>query len=265
MYFHGPFQPGLEILFRDIIEKFSLTVNLPKKKDKLTIFLNTPGGNIESVDKLVNIIRNNFKEVNFVIPDSAMSAGTIFCMSGNKVYMDYTSSLGPIDPQVYNGTQWVPALGYIDKVEELIVKINNNSNARAEFLLLQRQDLATLKSYEQARDLSITLLKEWLVNYKFSDWNIHRTDLAKLNQPVTFQEKEERAEKIAKDLCDYTIWKSHGRFIGLRTLIDVLRLEIEDYSSNKELRELIRTYNDLLLDYIRKSDSPFFFHTKYLF
>lgn len=52
-----------------------------------------------------------------MVPDCAMSAGTIFCMAGDKIWMGYYSSLGPIDPQVFNGKNWVPALGYLDKVE----------------------------------------------------------------------------------------------------------------------------------------------------
>jgi ClpP class serine protease len=48
----------------------------------------------------VTVIRKHYKTVNFVVPDYAMSAGTIFCMSGDKIFMDYASALGPIDPQV---------------------------------------------------------------------------------------------------------------------------------------------------------------------
>jgi hypothetical protein len=35
---------------------------------------------------------------------------------------------------------------------------------------VERFDPAELYSYEQARDLSIDLLKEWLVKWKFKDW-----------------------------------------------------------------------------------------------
>ena len=66
------------------------------------VFLNTPGGNAEIVEKLVEIIRFHYKELYFVVPDEAMSAGTIFCLAGDKIFMDYSSSLGPIDPP---GTQ----------------------------------------------------------------------------------------------------------------------------------------------------------------
>ena len=56
--------------------------------------------------------------------------------------MDYSSSLGPIDPQVFNGKEWVPALGYLDKVNEMIEKAKNNMLTNAEFLVLQSLDLA---------------------------------------------------------------------------------------------------------------------------
>lgn len=89
---------------------------------RLAVFVNTPGGSAEAVEKMVGIMRFHYSEVYFIVPDFAMSAGTILCMSGDKIFMDYSSSLGPIDPQVYSGKEWVPALGHIDKVEQIIEK-----------------------------------------------------------------------------------------------------------------------------------------------
>src|SRR5262249_9572782 len=148
----------------------------------------------------------HYKDVAFVVPDLAMSAGTIFCMSGNRIWMDYSSSLGPIDPQVWNGTQWVPALGYLDKVEEMLDKAVKGTLTNAEFLILQSQDLALLSRYEQARNLTVTLLKKWLVQYKWEDWKTHGTDPAKLGQPVTEEEKRQRAEEVARLLGDNKYW-----------------------------------------------------------
>ena len=34
-------------------------------------------------------------------------------------------------------------------------------------------DLAELHTYEQARDLTVELLKEWLVKYQFRAWEIN--------------------------------------------------------------------------------------------
>ena len=174
--------------------------------------------------------------------------------------MDYSSSLGPIDPQVHNGKEWVPALGYLDKVAEMLEKAKHGNLTEAEFLILQNQDLAVLSRYEQARDLTITLLKKWLVEYKFDNWTVHQTK--KKGQPVTEEEKKERAEEIAKMLGDNKLWHSHGRMIGPDTLQNVLRLKINDYSTKGKLRPLIRSYNDLLTQYIAREGYQYFLHCK---
>ena len=93
-----------------------------------------------------------------------MSAGTLFALSGDKIYMDYSSSLGPVDPQVHNGTDWVPALGYLDQVEKMIQKSAKGELTDAEALVLKGLDPAMLSKFEQARNLTITLLEKWWLN-----------------------------------------------------------------------------------------------------
>jgi len=259
VFHYGEIHPSLEKSFRDFIEQLKKDAEFDR--ERLVIFLNTPGGSAETVEKMVSVIRFHYKEVYFVVPDYAMSAGTILCMAGDKIYMDYSSSLGPIDPQVYNGKNWVPALGYLDKVEELINKSANDELTEAEFLILQKIDLAELRSYEMARNLTVALLKEWLVNFKFKNWDTHSST----GQPVTRGEKEDRAEDIANKLSNNSIWHSHGRSIGIETLTSFLKLKIEDYSDNEELRELIRDYNDLICEYILRSGGKAFVHSRVFF
>ncbi|MFM9965294.1 MAG: SDH family Clp fold serine proteinase [Planctomycetaceae bacterium] len=262
VFYYGPLFPSVESRFREFIEE--LKSDGPSRQ-RLVIILNTPGGSAETVEKLVEIIRFHYKSVFFIVPDEAMSAGTIFCMSGDKILMDYTSSLGPIDPQVRNGNEWVPALGYLDQVERMIQKSANGTLTDAELILLQQLDLAMLSRYEQAKNLTITLLKKWLVEFKFQDWTKHRTDPQKLGLPVTQQEKQQRAEEIATILSDNKTWHSHGRMIGINTLVKLVRLEIEDYSLDTEKRRLILAYNNLITDYIAKNGSNFFLHSRCCF
>lgn len=252
----GPIHPAVLGTYALAIEKIAET---RPPNGRLTVVLTTPGGVAETVEKMVEITRHHFQEVYFVVPMHAMSAGTIFCMSGDKIFMDYTSSLGPIDPQVplENG-QLVPALGYIDKVNELIDKSAQNLLTDAEYMMLQRLDLATLRRYEQARDLSVSLLKEWLVKYKFKDWVVHRTNQP--GSPVTDDEKAARAEQIARDLSNNNQWHSHGRMIGINTLKNVLKLEIEDYSDDPELRRNTKIYADLLSELAERQRAPFMLH-----
>ncbi|HEV2613674.1 MAG TPA: serine dehydrogenasease [Gammaproteobacteria bacterium] len=235
--------------------------NKQKYPDRLVIVLTTNGGVVEAVEKMVEITRYHYKEIFFIVPDAAMSAGTIWCMSGDKIFMDYASSLGPIDPQVSNQEKkLVPALGYLDKANEFIDKSRRHELAPAEYIMLKALDLATLRRYEQARDLSVSLLKQWLVRYKFKDWIKHRT--TKPGSFVTDAEKDARAEYIAKELSNNKYWHSHGRMIGIQTLRDVLRLEIDDYSKDAELRYNVRMYNGLLAEYFEKENVPFMFHSE---
>lgn len=262
MYYSGEIHPQLLVQFRHFIETLAKE---PDKRAALAIFLRTGGGSAQMVEKMVEITRFHYESVYFIVPDFAFSAGTIWCMSGDKIYMDYSSSLGPIDPQVPVNGQYVPALGYLDRYEKLIQKSLAGTLSGAEYGIIQSQDQAMLASYEQARDLSVSLLKQWLVEFKFKDWVVHRTDATKLNQQVTAEEKAERAEQIAKQLGDHRHWNSHGRMIGLNTVKSLLRLEVEDYSGNDTLRELVRAYNDLFTDYCYRQNIPVALHSKNIF
>jgi hypothetical protein len=254
LFFYGPIINPLDKPFRDIIENMKGASLL---RNRLFIILNTPGGSAETVERLVNITRHHYTEVNFIVPDYAFSAGTIFCLSGDNIYMNYASSLGPIDPQVYNGHTWVPALGYLDKVEELIGKSLDGSISQAELVLLRELDLAMLRTYEQARDLTVALLTDWLVKYKFKTWKTHSST----GLPVTVQEKEVRAREIARDLGDNKLWHSHGRSINIHAMKNTLKLVIEDYSADVDVSRRIRDYNDLLCHYITKSGIANVLHT----
>lgn len=260
IFYYGTIHPGIKRLFRDFIEE----LKDESEHNRLTVFLNTSGGSVEAVDDFVNIIRYHYEEVYFVVPDYAMSAGTIFCMSGDKIFMDYSSSLGPIDPQIYNGERYVPALNYLDKVDELIEKAKNNKLTDPEFVMLQNLDLAQLKSYEQARDLTVDLLKEWLVKYKFKSWEKHQTNPDKKGEEVTREEKEQRAKEIAEALNNTQKWRSHNRSVDIKDLEEI-RLKVQDFSDDNNLRKMIREYNDLLIDYINNENYKHFMHSKKFF
>lgn len=261
-FYYGPIFPSVQKRFRDFIEQLKAD---PPPRDRLVLFLHSPGGSAETVEKLVEIIRFHYKEVYFVVPVEAMSAGTIFCMSGDRIYMDYTSSLGPIDPQVHNGKDWVPALGYLDQVERMIAKSADGKLTDAELIILQTLDLAMLSRFEQAKHLTITLLRKWLVEYKFKDWETHQTTEALKGKPVTLKEKEARAEEIATMLSDNRVWHSHGRMISAATLKKILRLRIEDYSNDSILRPKVLAYSDFLTDYITRHDIKHFLHSRCYF
>lgn len=252
--YFGPIIDGNENALLDIVEDLSKE---PNKKDRLSIILTTNGGSATAVERYVNIIRKHYKWVSFIVPDYAYSAGTIFCMSGDEILMDYFSVLGPIDPQVQNKEgKFVPALGYLDKISSLLEKAKNGTLTNAEFLILKDFDLAELRAYEQAKELTISLLKKWLVKYKFKNWNKHSNGTL-----VTDSEKEKRAEEIADKLGDNKTWKSHGRPICIEEL-EELKLKIVDFTDDEDLRTYIRKYYNLARDLISKYRLKIFIQTR---
>lgn len=242
---NGPIVKEMLPMIRDGIEMMKKN----SQRNKLSIILTTNGGSAEVAERLVYIFRKHYDEVDFFVPDYAYSAGTILCMSGDNIFMDYYSVLGPIDPQVMNKDEvFVPALGYLDKIKELVDMAKAGTISEAEFLILKDFDLAELKAYEQAQNLTVDLLKEWLVKYKFKNWN--RTEGN--NTQVTKEMKTERAEEIAKELGDYNKWLSHGRALNIEKLTSI-GLKIEDFGLDQELSDQVKYFHNLMIENMQAS------------
>ena len=124
--------------------------------------------------------------------------------------------------------------------------------------MIAKFDAAELYAIDQARKQSVTLIKKWLVKYKFKDWKETKTN----GRPVTRKMKEARAEKIADTLNDTKIWHSHGRGIPMETLRSArMKLLIEDFGKDRHLNKLVKDYYDLATDYSTKNRIKYFLHS----
>jgi hypothetical protein len=94
----APIRFGLDDVIRYEIE--NLHDNKKKRPNRLTVLIETTGGYVEVVERIYNIFRRQYPDhVDFIVPNYAYSAGTVLVLSGDDIYMDYYSILGPIDPQ----------------------------------------------------------------------------------------------------------------------------------------------------------------------
>lgn len=78
--------------FSDLIEDID--------SKSVDIVLHSPGGSAEATERIVNLLRENFDHIRFLIPHTAYSAATMLALSGDEILMDDRSTLGPIDPQI---------------------------------------------------------------------------------------------------------------------------------------------------------------------
>lgn len=248
---YSPIFNGLDDIVKKQIESIS------PRREKIAIVLETEGGVIQVAERIATVIRHHYPiHVAFIVPNFAMSAGTVLVMCGDEIWMDYYSVLGPIDPQVRKGDRYVPALGYLEQYNRLSKAAAAGQLTTADIVLLEKLDLAELYQFDQAKELSISLLKEWLVKYKFKDWKKTQTN----GKRVTAKMRQTRAVEIASKLSDTKKWHSHGRGISKDVLINDINLLVNDFGLDNSKNSQIRAYTQLLLDYMQKRDHSIVCH-----
>ena len=264
VFINSAMAPPLDDEFRVALEKIK-SVSGQSEQSHLIVMLQTSGGQMETVERLVAVMRTHYDRVSFVIPNFAYSAGTVLALSGNSILMDYYSVLGPIDPQVSSkdASQFFPGLGILAKFDEICKRINESDseeNCRAEFAYLLRHfQPEQLFAIEQAKQHGISLITEWLPKYKFSDW----VKTERRGAVVTDEMRKKRAKDIAETLADPSKWHSHGRGISMRELTgDDLKLKIDDFGANEALNRTIRNYHGLAVDYYIKRGTEEYIHSK---
>lgn len=249
----GPIVGNVDYRVRQAIE------NLPDRRDKLLVIIDTVGGIMEMVERIANTIRHHYEEVKFVVPDRAMSAGTVLVMSGDAILMDYFSCLGPVDPQLYIEGKPIPTsvISYLEQYDRFVEKSREGELTSAELVLLHKLDPADLRQYELVAALSVRLIRDWLVKYKFKDWKRHSSS----GKLVTDQEKNDRANQIAQALSNQERWGTHSRGINKQALAD-LKLQIDDLESDPVLSRHVKEYFLFLRDFANQRQFPSIVHSR---
>ena len=207
------------------------------------VILETPGGDGTVAEDMVRLLRGRFQEVAFIIPGWAKSAGTIIAMSGDEILMGPASALGPIDAQLFWQGKVFSAEALLEGMNKIKQEVVDTGMLNKAYIpILQNISPGELQSAQNSLDFARRLVTDWLATYKFKNWAIHRSST---KQPVTPQEKKDRAKVIADDLCSHQKWLSHGRSIKIDDL-RTMRLEITDFTGNAELGDAITRYHTLL-------------------
>ncbi|MFH0819650.1 MAG: hypothetical protein V1892_01320 [bacterium] len=206
--------------FSDLIEKID--------GDSIDILIHSPGGSAEATEQIVSMLRENYKDIRFIIPRMAKSAATMFALSGNKILMDDRSELGPTDPQVMipvpGGIMFVPAKSILNGFNKAksIIESEGTDSLPAYLPMLNKYDLALLEICETSLKLAEELVREWLKKYMFEGK----------------KEKEELAKEISGHFLEHDDHKSHARPITISKAKE-WKLDVEDMRENKDLRDKV--------------------------
>lgn len=132
----------------------------------LDLILHTPGGSPTATEGIVKYLHKKFgNNIRVIVPQMAMSAGTMLACSAKEIIMGAHSSLGPIDPQ-FGG---IPAYNIIEEFDEAKSDLIKSPNSKGFWeLQLQRYPNAFYYALKDAIALSSSLVIEWLQTYMFS-------------------------------------------------------------------------------------------------
>lgn len=190
---------------------FMATIHQMDRSKGLDLFLHTPGGDTAATESLVDYLRSMFdSDIRAIVPQIAMSAGTMIALSAKEVVMGKHSSLGPIDPQIGG----IAAHGILEEFRMAVADISANPAMIPLWqLIISKYNPTLIGACQKAIDWCEQLAKEWLVSGMFNG------DA----DAVT------KAEAIIAELGSHALTKSHARHISMKKAIDlginVTRLE----------------------------------------
>lgn len=185
------------------------------KSKGLDLILHTPGGDLSATEQIIKYLKTCFHgDIRAIIPQMAMSAGSMIAVSCKSVIMGKQSSLGPFDPQL-NGVPCQSALREFYKAVEDVSK--NPASLGLWQAILSKLNPTFLTLCTQADELAEELTEKILKDKEIV--------------PDT-------KKKIKKVFAKNEDSKTHSRHID-RDKCKEAGLEVIDLEADNELQDIV--------------------------
>lgn len=237
VYITGDRKPEIlsTVIALDILPLLKKHLTALGKVKKLSFALYTNGGHLNAPWPIINLIREYCDELEVIVLDKALSAGTLIAMGADKIVMPPYSFLSPIDPaaSIPDGNQQKrleieDIIGYIDFVKEKIG-------------ITEQQALCEIMK-ELTREVPPT---------KLGSVNRTHSLVRKIAKGLLSRHKEKVPDKQVKEIIE-TLTKelfSHDHFISRREAVEIGFENIIDFpskESEKAISKLTDYYSKLL-------------------
>lgn len=246
----------IDIRLADNLPFAELVASVPAAIRDIDIVLVTPGGSVEQVSQFVRALRPRFDSVEFILPYMAMSAGTLWAMAGERVWMDDRAFIGPVDPQVRSRSGGhLPAqallalLDTIGQIAQRAVAANQPIPPHL-VLLLNAMDQTALGAAMTATRYFQAQLEQYLYDFKFRSWT-HRATSGVLVDDVY---KRRRAQEVAAIFCDHQRWNNHAHPIHRDAAYTQLQVKIDAIEQVPGLQRAVRRLWALLHFIFERAD-----------
>lgn len=188
----------------------------------LDLILHTPGGDLPAAESIVHYLRQMFGfDIRAIIPQIAMSAGTMISCACKEIVMGKQSNIGPFDPQLGG----LPAHGVLEEFEKAIQMVKADPQSTPIWqTIISKYHPTFLGECEKAIELADLVVRSWLVTGMFGG------DLNAMT----------KAENIVLALNDHAGTKTHSRHLHIEDAMNI-GLKVVQLEDDPELQDLVLT------------------------
>jgi hypothetical protein len=189
----------------------------------LDLLLHTPGGNLAAAESLVDYLKMMFgNDIRAIVPQIAMSAGTMIACACKEIVMGKESNMGPIDPQ-FGG---IPASGVIEEFERACDEVKKDPDKFPMWqIILSNYYPTLLGECEKAMQWSQAIVTDWLADNMLSGQAGGKA----------------AAAAIAAYLGDHKATRSHNRHIGRNACeeIGLKIVKLEEHGNGGDFQDAV--------------------------
>ena len=186
----------------------------------LDLILHTPGGDTAATESIVYYLRSMFgTNMRAIVPQIAMSGGTMIACACREIIMGKPSNLGPIDPH-FGG---IPAHGVLEEFSRAVKEVKEDPGTIPIWqAIVAKYSPSFLGECQKAYEWATEVTAEWLASGMFSQ------------EP----NPQEKARAVVKDLADHALTKSHSRHLHLERCKEI-GLKISVLEDDQDLQERV--------------------------
>lgn len=201
---------------------FMAVVHKLDRAKGLDLLLHTPGGDVAATESLVDYLRSMFGSgFRVVVPQLALSAGTMIACAASEILMGKHSSLGPVDPQIGG----LPAHGIIEEFKRAREEIMNSPSTIPLWqAIVAKYPPSIIGECEKAIEWASEMVTEWLTTGMFKGDS----------------DKDAKAKQVLEELGDHAITKSHARHISMQRAKEI-GLNITALEADQKLQDAVLT------------------------
>lgn len=199
---------------------FMTTIHGLDRTKGLDLILHTPGGETAATESLVDYLREMFDtNIRAIVPQLALSAGTMIACACKTILMGKHSSLGPIDPQ-YEG---LSAHGVLEEFKHACDECKKDQTRIPLWQpIIAKYSPTLMGECQKAIKWSEKMVKEWLLS----------------GMLFSVPKADKKADHIIKELGDHALTKSHARHLSASKCKDI-GLNIELLEDNQDIQDAV--------------------------